>query len=193
MSIEVRIRAIETARNTIRNKLVALGLVESTAKLDACATAINNIKDNGSVSAQVKEGETYTIPEGMHDGTGTVMGVAGGGNYNLQSKEVTPTKNQQAITPDEGYFGLSDVKVKAIPENFQDVSDVDAEAGDVLAGKIIVKSDGTVVTGSMPNNRAINGSIDGLEVTEFIVPAGYHNGLGKVSLTTAIEEALAAI
>lgn len=36
-------------------------------------------------------------------------------------------------------------------------------------------------------------TIDGLTVTEYAVPAGYHTGTGKVALTNDIEEALAAI
>lgn len=193
MSIATNLARIEAARNKIRNKLVSLGLAESTAKLDACATAIDGIVDNGAVSVQVKEGETYSIPKGFHDGTGTVSAVAGGGNYKLQSKTVTPTKSQQSITPDEGFYGLSDVKFGAIPENYQDVSDVTAEAADVLTPKVFVKSDGTVVAGTMANNGAVTAQIDGLTTTEYGIPAGYHNGLGKVSLTNDIEQALAAI
>ena len=193
MSIATNLTRIEEARNKIRNKLVALGLAESTAKLDTCANAIDGIVDNGAVNAKVKEGETYTIAKGYHDGTGTVSGVAGGGNYDLQSKTVTPTKSQQSITPDEGYYGLSDVKVGAIPENYQDVSDVNAGAADVLSGKIIVDKTGVPVAGTMPNNGAVNGEIDGLTTLEFTIPKGFHNGSGKVTLTNDIEEALAAI
>lgn len=193
MSIATNVERLENARNKIRNKLVALGLAESTAKLDACANAIDGIADNGAVSAEVKEGETYTIAKGYHDGTGTVSGVSGGGNYKLQSKTVTPTKSQQPITPDSGYYGLSDVKMGAIPENYQDVSDVTAGAADVLAGKVIVGMDGVPAAGTMPNNGAVNGEIDGLTTMEFTIPKGYHNGSGKVTLTDDIEEALAAI
>lgn len=57
--------ALTNARNTIRTKLVALGLVAATAKLADCATAIDGIDNNGAVSAQVKEGESYTIPQAI--------------------------------------------------------------------------------------------------------------------------------
>ena len=192
MSTQTEITRIQTARNKIRSWLVSLGLATSTAKLDALATAVEGIENRGAVSATVKEGDTYTIPKGYHNGSGTVSGVGGGGSYNLQSKTVTPTKSQQNITPDDGYFGLSDVTVNAIPDTYQDVSDVTAGAADVLASKLIVTTTGTVA-GTMANNGAVNASIDGLEVTEYTIPVGYHNGLGKVTLSNAIETALAAI
>ena len=155
MSVANYINSIESSRNTIRNKLVELGLVASTAKLDALAAAIEDIVNRGAVSVTVQEGSTYTIPKGYHNGSGTVSGVAGGGNYTLQSKTATPTKKQQNITPDNGYYGLSDVTVGAIPEAYQDVSSVTAAAGDVPTGKVIVLADGTVITGTTANNGAV--------------------------------------
>ena len=193
MGISTQITRLQNARNAIRAKLVALGLVENTAKLDACATVISAIENNGAVSASVKEGESYTIPAGYHNGSGTVKGIAGGGNYNLQAKTVTPTKSQQSITPDDGYYGLSAVTVGVIPAEYQDVSDVTAVEGHVLAGDIFVTKDGSVKAGTMVNNGTVNETIDGLSVTSFTIPAGYHNGTGKVSLTSDIETALAAI
>lgn len=119
-------------------------------------------------------------------------GVSGGGNYNLQAKSVTPTKEQQSITPDQGYYGLSGVTVGAIPAKYKDVSGVTAGAADVLDGKFIVLADGSKVEGTMANNGAISKTIDGLTQTSVSVPAGYTSG-GTVSLTDAIETALAAI
>ena len=121
-----------------------------------------------------------------------MSGVAGDSNYNLQSKTVTPTKLQQSVTPDSGYYGLSDVTVAAIPEGYQDVSAVTAGAGDVLTGKVFVNAAGTAITGTMPNNGTLAQTIDGLTSTSVTVPAGYVAG-GTVSLSDDIEEALAAI
>jgi hypothetical protein len=63
----------------------------------------------------------------------------------------------------------------------------------VLANKVFVKADGEVTAGTMTNNGAVSGEIDGLSVTSYTVPKGYHNGTGKVVLSSDIEEALAAI
>lgn len=182
-NIAKSIESITNSRNTIRNKLIDFGLAQNNDQLAALATAISNITDNGSVQASVKEGETYSIPKGYHDGSGTVSGISGGGNYNLQSKTVTPTKAQQPITADEGYYGLSDVTVKAIPEAYQDVTAVTATAADVLATKVIVDATGRVTTGTMPNNGAVSKTLDST-TTSYAVPAGYHSGTGSVSIVT---------
>ena len=181
------ITALTSSRNTIRTKLVDFGLVTGTAKLGDCATAVDGIANNGAVDISVQEGESYTIPKGYHNGSGVVKGVTGGGNYTLQPKTVTPTKSQQSITPDQGYYGLSGVTVKAIPENFQDVSATTAAAPDVLATKVFIAADGTTTTGTMANNGGVSKTLDATTGNQsYTIPAGYHNGNGKV--TVVLEE-----
>lgn len=181
MSIATEISRIQADKNTIRAKLVELGMATNTSNLDALATAIENLVNRGAVSATVQEGDTYTIPAGYHNGSGTVSGVSGGGNYSLQSKTATPTKMQQSVTPDSGYYGLSDVTIAPIPEAYQDVSSVTAAGGDVLTGKVFVTSDGTVVTGSMPNNGAVSKTLDVTTIT-YTIAKGYHSGTGTVTI-----------
>lgn len=188
MSTSTEITRLQTARNTIRTKLVELGLAQSTSKLDALATAVEGIDNRGAVNAQVQEGSTYTIPKGYHNGSGVVSGVAGGGNYTLQEKSVTPTKAQQNVTADSGYYGLSGVTVAAIPANYNDTSAVTAGAADVLANKIIVGADGTTITGTMPSNGAVSKTLD-VANTSYTVPKGYHSGTGTVKITTETKTA----
>ena len=187
-NIATQITRIMGDRDTIRTKMVELGLASSISNLDDLATAIDGIVNNGSVSATVQEGDTYTIPKGYHNGSGTVSGVSGGGNYSLQSKTVTPTKSQQNITPDNGYYGLSDITVGAIPDNFQDISSTTATEEYVLSGKTFVKSTGALTTGTMANNGVVTKSLD-TTTTSYTIPAGYHSGLGKVSITTETKTA----
>lgn len=253
MSVATSIAAITDSRNTIRNKMVALGIGLSTDKLADLATKLAATVDNGAVDVSIVEGETYTIPAGWHNGSGTVTGVAGGGDYELQAKTCTPTKAQQNITPDMGKYGLSSVTVDAIPAAYQDVSSTTATAADVKAGSVFVAADGTTTTGTMPvnaaqtinvtvddeqtltagyyagitingptlsgdavaanvlagktfysdsgtqitgtmsNQGAVAGSIDGLTSMSYTIPAGYHDGTGTVTLTSDIEDALSAI
>lgn len=181
MSIQTEITRIQSARNTLRAKAVELSLSAGTEKLDELAADFDTIVNQGSVTAQVREGETYTIPKGYHDGTGTVSGVSGGGSYNLQSKTVTPTRKPQQITPDSGYYGLSDVTVQAIPEAYQDVSPVTAAEADLLAGKVFVDSTGAVRTGTMPNNGTVTKVLDA-STTRYTIPQGCHSGSGTVSI-----------
>lgn len=181
MSVSTYIANIEASRNTIRNKLIELGMAQSGDKLEKLAAAIEGIINQGAVSVEVQEGDTYTIPAGYHNGNGTVSGVSGGGNYKLQAKTATPTKKQQNIAPDSGFYGLSGVTVAAIPEAYQDVSSVTATAADVLTGKVFVTAAGVVTPGEMVNNGAVDKTLDVTTIT-YTIPKGYHSGSGKVKL-----------
>lgn len=97
--------------------------------------------NNGAVAGVISEkDEEYSVPMGFHDGSGkvgldeteklklipdnirqgiTILGVEGNmtgtEDVKAQSKEATPKKTQQVITPDEGFNYLSQVTVFAIP------------------------------------------------------------------------------
>lgn len=186
MSITTELARIQADRNTIRAKLVELGMATSVDNLDVLAAAIDDLVNRGAVSVEIKEGTSYTIPAGYHNGSGTVKAVSDSTGdaeaYKTQAKTVTPTKKQQSVTPDSGYYALESVTVQPIPDMYQDVSAVTATPADTLTGKLIVLKDGSLVPGTMPDNGTVNKVLDATTVS-YTIPAGKHSGSGKVTIT----------
>ena len=68
-----------------------------------------------------------------------------------------------------------------------DLTEDTVTADKLLNGVTAHGSSGAQVHGTMANNGAVAASIDGLTVTEYTIPKGYHNGSGKVSFGGTVE------
>ena len=64
-----------------------------------------------------------------------------------------------------------------------DTGEDTAAVGEILSGKT-AHARGTQLTGTMPNNGAVSGSII-TKAQEYTVPQGYHDGSGKVSIAAS--------
>lgn len=68
---------------------------------------------------------------------------------------------------------------KLIKTGTLDLAKADAEAGNVLVGKQFYAGDKTIKAGTMANNGAVTATL--APGGSYTIPAGYHNGTGKVT------------
>lgn len=110
------------------------------------AKMVGTMRNNGAVTGHIatKNG-TYTIPQGYHDGSGTVdidsaaidnlkaenirQGVvimditgtmSGSEDVKAQTKTVSAAFTEQTVTPDTGFNYMTQVTVSAIPVSYSD-------------------------------------------------------------------------
>ena len=134
--------------------------------------------DNGAVNGTISTvAETYTVPEGYHDGTGSVG---------------LDTAEQAKIIADNIKSGVTVLGVTGTyhGSSSADTSDATAVASEVLYGKTAYISTGKV-TGTMTDNGAVNGTISTVAGT-YAVPEGYHDGTGYVGIDSAEQAKLIA-
>lgn len=102
----------------------------------------------------------------------------------LTSDTVTADKMLSGITA----HGKDGTLVTGTCEFDASTKDATATAAEILKGKTAYNK-GAKVTGTMPNNGAVAGSITE-KAQEYTVPQGYHDGSGKVGIAKVEQDKL---
>ena len=110
----------------------------------------------------------------------TVNEVIYGGEtlIDLTADTVTPEKIQKGITA----HGANGEPITGSCEYDANTQDATATASEILKSKTAYNK-GVKVTGTMPNNGAVSGTIS-TKAGTYSVPQGYHDGSGKVAISS---------
>ena len=105
--------------------------------------------------------------------------------------DITDTTALAAQVLDGYYFyGRDGVKTEGTCTYNADTSGATALAGDILYGETAY-ANGNLITGSMTNNGAVTGTIT-TKAQEYTIPQGYHDGSGKVSISSTEQNKIIA-
>lgn len=110
---------------------------------------------------------TYVNKTALRDGTVLI---------DLTSDTVSAATLSSGITAHDA----SGATITGTNTNDCDTSTATALVGEILTGKT-AGVNGTLITGTMPNNGAVTGTISD-KTTGYTVPAGFHDGTGTVSI-----------
>ena len=187
------------------------GLENQTIAAETYLTGTQTIKgDSNLIASNIKSGVKIFNVTGSYVGNAT----SGDGNgiiptYTQTAKEWTPKTSDQFIEAGtycegrqviKGDVNLSSENIKSGVSIFNVIGTYDlpviglaneGAAEHLLSGKQLLDTDYEIVTGSMPNNGAMTGTIS-TKTETIAVPKGYHNGNGKVSISSSEQEKIIA-
>ena len=167
------------ARDILNNKTAYVDGTKLTG------TMPNNGSTGGTISTQ---GGIYTIPAGYTSG-GTVtaslpLGSTTASNISGSSfEEMTGDYGFRAsVQIQPGYYASA----TTVSKDFSSIlpaPETEGTAAQVLAGYDLYNHDGQLISGTMTNNLIGTITLD-QTTTSYTIPAGYHDGTGKVQHTT---------
>lgn len=141
---------IKTLNDTSNTTAVSANVLSGKTAYSKGIKITGSMFDRGAINKQLSSSElSYTIPEGYHNGTGKV-------NVKSETKNCTPTKNKQTVSPSTGYL-LSSVTVEAIPNKYIDTTDATATAADIALNKTAYVN-GAKLTGTKRDMTYVQGT-----------------------------------
>ena len=148
-------------------------------------TMANNGATGGTISTQ---GGTYTIPAGYTSG-GTVTASLPTGSTtaaNISGAAFEETTGdygfRTSVQIQPGYYASATTVTKDF-SSMLPAPETEGTSAQVLAGYDLYNHDGELISGTMTNNSIGTITLD-QTTTSYTIPAGYHNGTGKVQHTT---------
>lgn len=174
----------------------------STPATTITANPSISINSSGLITATASASKSITpsISAGyISSGTAGTVSVSGSNTEQLSTQAattITPTKSSQTVGG-AGKYMTGAITVSAIPSAYQDVSQVTATASDVMSGKTIVTSNGTVVNGSIVNKSGVDYEFDSTDWqalqeefgTSYVknVEAGFYDGSSEVAVGAEVK------
>ena len=160
-----------TALPTLDNPGTAADLLAGKELIDGEGEKVTGtMANNGAVNETLNAGDSYTIPAGYHNGSGSVAAAS-------LSSQTPGTADSGDIVSGQTAW-VNGEQITGTLEPGSQTGDATATANDILDGETAYVATGKV-TGTMPNNNAVTETLDA--GAAYTIPAGYHNGQGTVT------------
>lgn len=162
-------------KDTTNADAVASNVLSGKKFVNSTGTVTGTMADNSAVNQTLSTTSTqYTVPQGYHNGSGTVKIVT-------EDRTLTPAAAAQTIYATAGKV-INKVTVNAIPAPYYDVSGVTAVASHVVTGEKYVDSSGTTITGTMAVDSGSGAIILHTAKYNYTIESGYHVNKQVVSV-----------